>query len=138
MSTHTETDLPVRAGHRPEVDGVRALSILVVLLFHFQVAGFGGGFVGVDVFFVVSGFLITRNLLNDLALGRFSLRGFYARRVRRILPSLLVTMALTLGIGLLVMPPELLADAARTATHALLFVSNVHFWSLAGYFVVKL
>jgi peptidoglycan/LPS O-acetylase OafA/YrhL len=134
MSMPPDPALPVRAAHRPEVDGVRALSILVVLLFHFQVAGFGGGFVGVDVFFVVSGFLITRNLLNDIALERFSLGGFYARRVRRILPSLLVTMALTLGVGVLVLPPRMLADAARSATHALLFVSNVHFWSLAGYF----
>ncbi len=134
MSTPAADALPERAGHRPEVDGVRALSILVVVLFHLQVAGFGGGFVGVDVFFVVSGFLITRNLLNDLARGRFSLGGFFARRVRRILPSLLVTMAATLAVGLLVMPPLMLADAARSATKALLFVSNVHFWSLAGYF----
>jgi peptidoglycan/LPS O-acetylase OafA/YrhL len=132
--TQPVDDAPARASHRPEVDGVRALSILVVLLFHFQVTGFGGGFVGVDVFFVVSGFLITRNLLNDIARGRFSLGGFYARRVRRILPSLLVTMGLTLAIGALVMPPALLAEASRSATHALLFVSNVHFWSLAGYF----
>ena len=84
---------PAAALHRPDIDGLRALAIVPVVLFHAHVAGFGGGFVGVDVFFVISGFLITGILARELEQGRFSLLRFYERRARRILPSLLFSMS---------------------------------------------
>ena len=74
--------------YRREIDGLRALAVLPVLLFHAGIPEFRGGFIGVDVFFVVSGYLITSIIRNELALDRFTLRGFYERRARRILPAL--------------------------------------------------
>ena len=81
--------------HRPEIDGLRAVAVLPVVLFHAGVTAFSGGYVGVDVFFVISGFLITGLIKEDLETGRFSILGFYNRRVRRILPALVFTALLT-------------------------------------------
>ena len=78
----------VRSSYRPEIDGLRALAILPVVFFHFGVPGFRGGFVGVDVFFVISGYLITSIIQNEIERGDFSLTHFYARRIRRIFPAL--------------------------------------------------
>jgi peptidoglycan/LPS O-acetylase OafA/YrhL len=77
-----------RVAYRPDIDGLRALAVVPVLLFHAQIAGFGGGFVGVDVFFVISGFLITSMIAGDLSRGKFSIVTFYERRIRRIFPAL--------------------------------------------------
>ena len=76
----------------PEIVQLRALSVLCVLVFHLKVPGLGGGFVGVDVFFVISGYLITRNILRDVQAGRFSFGAFYVRRTRRIYPALIFTV----------------------------------------------
>lgn len=78
--------------YRAEIDGLRALAVLPVVLYHAQFPGFSGGFVGVDVFFVISGFLITGILLSDMEAGTYSVSGFYERRIRRIMPSLLVVL----------------------------------------------
>lgn len=120
-------------GYRPDIDGLRAVAVLSVLAFHY---GFTlpGGFTGVDVFFVISGFLITSRLRDDLAAGAFSVLGFYDRRVRRILPALLVMLAATLFAGkFLLIPSEYksLADSAATAAFG---VSNFYFRSHTGYF----
>ena len=80
------------AHFRNEIAGLRAIAVIGVVLFHLKVAAFQGGFVGVDVFFVISGYLITRNILRDLDTDRFSFGGFYVRRTRRILPALSVVM----------------------------------------------
>ena len=77
---------------RNEIAGLRAVAVISVVLFHLKVGGFEGGFVGVDVFFVISGYLITRNILRDLRVGRFSIGDFYVRRVRRIYPALIFTV----------------------------------------------
>ncbi len=74
--------------YRVDIDGLRAIAILSVILYHFKTPGFAGGFVGVDVFFVISGFLIGGHVAGGLAANRFSLLGFYARRIRRIFPAL--------------------------------------------------
>ena len=74
-------------GYRPEVDGLRAIAVIVVILFHARIAGFGGGFLGVDVFFVLSGYLITGIISRELASGSFSIGYFYQRRIRRIIPA---------------------------------------------------
>jgi len=120
--------------YRPEIDGLRAIAILVVLLFHCGIPGFGGGFVGVDVFFVISGFLISSIVLADLKSGRFSFRHFYIRRVRRLLPALLVAVLLTLATSLIVMTPEHVADAAKSGALSISSLSNFYFAQTGNYF----
>lgn len=120
--------------YRPEVDGLRALAVLPVILFHAGVDGFGGGFVGVDVFFVISGYLITSIIVEDLAQGRFTIVGFYERRARRILPALLLVMAACVPFARLWMLPDELIDFGHSLAAAALFGSNVLFWRETGYF----
>ncbi|MCB1968231.1 MAG: acyltransferase, partial [Candidatus Accumulibacter sp.] len=93
------------ARYRPDIDGLRAIAIMAVVFYHAGFPGFSGGFVGVDVFFVISGFLITALLFNEAAAtGRVSLSAFYARRVRRLMPAGLLVVAATLLLGALFMP----------------------------------
>lgn len=113
---------------------MRALAVLVVLLFHLEVPGFAGGYLGVDLFFVISGFIITRNILSDIHGGRFSIRAFYVRRFRRLYPALLVTVLLTTVVGVAALPPVELANTARSAIFALLSLANFSFWLESGYF----
>lgn len=122
------------ADYRIEIDGLRAVAVLAVLAFHADLPGFDGGFVGVDVFFVISGFLITRMVVTELEQANFSLVRFYARRVRRLGPALMVTVAATLAAGLLLASPTQLLRVAHSALHALASTANLHFWTAAGYF----
>ena len=120
--------------YRPDIDGLRAVAVVSVMLFHAGVPYLSGGFVGVDVFFVISGYLITSIILKDLGEGTFSFLGFYERRVRRILPALLcVTFATTL-IALAILPPYELERYGRALIATLLFSSNFYFWEQSGYF----
>lgn len=121
-------------GYRREIDGLRALAVGAVLLFHADVPGFDGGYLGVDVFFVISGFLITRIILDDAAAGSFSFGAFYLRRLRRLAPALLVTIAVTLTAGALLMTPEHMRGLGASAASAAFYLSNLFFWSEAGYF----
>lgn len=109
--------------YRPDIDGLRAVAVLCVMLYHLGIAPFSGGYVGVDVFFVISGYLITKQLA-----GGMTVRHFFQRRIRRIVPALLAMLAASLAAGWLVMPPglyeKLLGDTATSAT----FVHNIHFW----------
>ncbi|WP_164738258.1 acyltransferase family protein [Frigidibacter oleivorans] len=123
--------------HRPEIDGLRAIAVLPVILFHAGFDAFAGGYVGVDVFFVISGYLITAILLRDLAEGRFSILGFYERRVRRLLPALFVMLAATLPIGWLLMTPQRFEDYFASLSATALFIANVHFYKEAGYFAAE-
>jgi len=93
------------ADFRAEIGGLRAVAVISVVLFHLKVAGFQGGFVGVDIFFVISGYLITRNILADLRAGRFSFGRFYVRRTRRIYPALIFTVVATYLVGALFCSP---------------------------------
>ncbi|MCL3881745.1 acyltransferase family protein [Marivita sp. GX14005] len=120
--------------YRPDIDGLRALAVLPVVLFHADVSGLSGGFVGVDIFFVISGFLITSIIHREIAAGTFSIRRFYERRARRILPALTVVMAATLALGYWLLMPSEYEDTARAAISASLFVSNILFWTETGYF----
>ncbi len=104
------------------------------MVFHAKLGPFPGGFLGVDVFFVISGYLITRIVLPDIAGGRFSLRIFYMRRVRRILPALYLVTLLCLPVGLYLLISEDLTDLAKSAIAAVLFVPNFYFWDTADYF----
>ena len=133
MATSTST-LAASAGYRPDIDGLRAIAVLVVVLFHFEVDAFAGGFVGVDVFFVISGFLITRLIRHDVDAGRFSFGVFYIRRVRRLFPALFVTIVVTFIAASVLFTPLHLERLGGSALHALLSVSNFYFWTESGYF----
>lgn len=120
--------------YRREIDGLRAIAVLAVIFFHARFPLFSGGFVGVDVFFVISGYLITSILLADLQSGRFSLVGFYERRARRILPALFCVLAVTSAVAPFFLLPKELADFSESVTHVVVFLSNVYFYNNTGYF----
>jgi len=120
--------------YRPDVDGLRAVAVLPVVLFHAGIAGFDGGFVGVDVFFVISGYVITLRMLDDLENGTFSIIDFYERRVRRIFPALFFMMAVTTIVAAVLFLPPNFEDFSKSAVATALFGSNFYFWRFSGYF----
>ena len=120
--------------YRPDIDGLRAISVLAVMFYHAEFEGFSGGFIGVDVFFVISGYLITQMILNDFEEGAFSIAHFYERRVRRILPALLVMLSCTVPLAYVFLSGDVLADYSVSLLGATWFSSNFVFWSEAGYF----
>jgi peptidoglycan/LPS O-acetylase OafA/YrhL len=129
------TSHAAQIGYRPDIDGLRAVAVTGVVVFHAHVFGLSGGFVGVDVFFVISGFLITRILLEEHAReGRISLVAFYERRVRRLLPAFYAMLAAT-GIAVAFLyAPVAFENFATSALAALVFASNIYFWQTSGYF----
>jgi peptidoglycan/LPS O-acetylase OafA/YrhL len=120
--------------YRRDIDGLRAIAVLPVVLYHAGVPGFGGGYVGVDVFFVISGYLITSILATGQEQGGASLLAFYDRRVRRIIPAYLVVMVATTMASLVVLPPDALADYGRRLISTAVFASNFYFRSETNYF----
>jgi peptidoglycan/LPS O-acetylase OafA/YrhL len=123
-----------RRGYRPDIDGLRALAVAVVVLYHFDVPPFSGGYIGVDVFFVISGYLITAIVLADLQTGRFSLRHFYERRARRILPALFAVMVATAVAAYVLFIPADFVDFAKSVAATVAFASNILFNEQSGYF----
>lgn len=121
-------------GYRPELDGLRAVAVVSVFLCHLGMTPFSGGYVGVDVFFVLSGFLITQIIAADLRAGRFSLANFYERRIRRIVPALVFVCAFSTVAAVAVLLPNELKAYATSLLAAALSVSNVWFSSMTGYF----
>jgi peptidoglycan/LPS O-acetylase OafA/YrhL len=122
--------------YRPEVDGLRAVAVIPVVLYHAGFRRFSGGFVGVDVFFVISGYLITLLLLNDLNADRFSILTFYERRARRILPALVVVTLFCMPMACIFLMPAALKEFAESMISVSLFCSNIFFWHETGYFDV--
>ena len=120
--------------YRPEIDGLRAIAVLPVIFFHAGFAAFSGGFVGVDVFFVISGFLITSILINDIESGKFSIRNFYERRMRRILPALFLVSIISVIMGWFMLAPTDFAELSTSLIAVALFVSNIFFWQESDYF----
>lgn len=121
-------------GYRPDVDGLRAIAILVVVVFHAFPKLLPGGFVGVDIFFVISGFLISGIILKALANGRFRFADFYARRTRRIFPSLVVVLLFASAVGWVALLPLEYALLGKHVGGGALFAQNVLLWGEAGYF----
>ncbi|MEZ5515134.1 MAG: acyltransferase family protein [Steroidobacteraceae bacterium] len=114
--------------YRPDIDGLRAVAVLSVMVFHAHDALLPGGFVGVDIFFVISGYLISRQIAANVAAGTFSLLEFYRRRIRRIMPMMLVVVAATLPTSLLIMTPEDGRAVAKSAVWSIASLANIHFW----------
>lgn len=124
----------ISLAHRHDVDGLRAFAVLAILAFHLGLADFGGGFVGVDIFFVISGYVILRSILPDIEACRFSFRDFIVRRIRRILPALMVVLAATLAAGFLFLSPTELELLARSALATTGSVANFYFRGQGNYF----
>ena len=120
--------------YRREIDGLRAVAVLPVILFHAGFTPFSGGYVGVDVFFVISGYLITSILLNEVESGDFSIARFYERRARRILPALFFVMLCCLPFAWMWMLPSELKDFSKSIIAVIFFASNILFWREEGYF----
>ena len=120
--------------YRAEIDGLRALAVLPVILFHAGFEWFSGGFVGVDVFFVISGYLITTIIISEMAEGKFSIVNFYERRARRILPALFFVMLACLPFAWLWLAPSDLRDFGQSLVAVSTFSSNILFWWESGYF----
>src|SRR5882757_3375426 len=125
-----------RDAFRLDINALRAFSVVAVVGYHFQISGFAGGFVGVDIFLVITGYLMTGKVLNDLTLGRFSFMTFLMMRLRRIYPALAVMIAASIVIGwFLTLPGEYLKHLLQ-ALSALIFQSNFAFNSDNGYFAM--
>jgi len=120
--------------YRKDIDGLRAIAVLAVLLYHFFPNVLPSGFVGVDVFFVISGFLISRILIDGMDSGEFRFLDFYARRIRRIFPALVVVLLTTLLVGWFVLMPDEYAAAGKQIAGGAGFIANFVFWSESGYF----
>lgn len=120
--------------YRPEIDGLRAVAVVPVILFHAGVDRFQGGFVGVDVFFVISGYLITSIIAKEIGQGRFTLRRFYERRARRILPALIFVLAICFVAAWVVLLPDQLMRFGSSMLAVATFISNLYFWQTTDYF----
>src|SRR5215467_2222058 len=123
-----------KTSYRPEIDGLRAISILLVVAYHAIPSLVPGGFVGVDAFFVISGFLITKIISGEIAIGLFSIASFYARRVRRIFPALITVLAATAAVGWFVLLPDQFELFGKNLIASVLFANNMFQLTQAGYF----
>ncbi|QRG05114.1 acyltransferase [Xanthobacter dioxanivorans] len=123
--------------YRSDIDGLRAVAVGSVVLFHARIPPFDGGFIGVDVFFVISGFLITSILYREMSAGTYSLVDFYDRRIRRIFPALFVVLAVTTLLCALVLMPRQMMGYVDTLIPSALFYANIHFEQLLNYFGPK-
>jgi peptidoglycan/LPS O-acetylase OafA/YrhL len=130
----SNTDFKLTMNFRADINGLRAIAVLAVVLFHFDVRGFHGGYVGVDIFFVISGFLMTGMILRRLDLHNFNLLGFYVERARRIVPALLAVCCTLLVCGWFFLFPVEYQELAKHAVGAVTFTSNFMFAKSAGYF----
>lgn len=120
--------------YRSEIDGLRAIAVVPVILFHAGFELFGGGYVGVDIFFVVSGYLITTIIIEDIENNRFSIINFYERRARRILPALFLVMSVSIPFALMWMTPSQMKEFSQSIVAISLFLSNIQFWRETNYF----
>ncbi len=123
-----------RTEFRDDINGLRAWAVCAVILFHFGIPGFDGGFVGVDIFFVISGFLMTGIIARGLEQGNFSITGFYLARAKRIIPALAVLCLALLVLGWFALMPLDYKSLSSHAVYAISFLSNIEFWREAGYF----
>ena len=119
--------------YRPEIDGLRAIAVLAVVFFHAGI-GMPGGFIGVDVFFVISGYLITSLIIKDLQTDTFSLASFWERRARRIFPAAAAMVLIVLVAGWFLLLPTDYSTLAKAAAWQAVFAANFYFWKTTNYF----
>lgn len=136
-ATRRATDRPRGLVYWPEIDGLRTVAVLSVFVFHFKRALLPGGFIGVDIFFVISGFLITAILLDDIAGRRFSIATFYQRRISRIFPALILVVCATLAAGAWLYSAQDLASLGINATAAAGSVINIKLMWQGSYFIIS-
>lgn len=127
-------DQRAKANYRSDIDGMRAIAVVAVVLFHLDFRMIGGGFVGVDIFFVISGYLIGKSILEQRREGRFSLLDFYQKRLRRIAPALVAVLTATTIAGWFILLPKPFEDYGASLIAAVLSIANVYFWLETDYF----
>ena len=125
---------PDHPEYRPDIDGLRAIAVLSVVVFHAAPGRLPAGFIGVDIFFVISGFLISSILIRALQSDRFSLMDFYSRRIKRIFPALAVVLAACLGTGYFLLTDDELKELSKHIAAGAAFLSNIVLWNESGYF----
>lgn len=121
-------------GYRRDIDGLRAIAVTAVILYHYGIGRLSGGFVGVDVFFVISGFLITSIIHREVVVGQFTFSRFYLRRIERIFPALIAVLLVVMAVGPLILLPSDLRILSSSVLSTLAFSSNIFFWRQSGYF----
>jgi len=121
---------------RSDINGLRGWAVILVLFFHYELLNFYGGFIGVDIFFVISGFLMTYIISNSQEANRFTISNFYSRRAKRIVPAILVLIVSVLILGFIILPPNELIQLSKHAGSSALFLSNFTYMDEAGYFDV--
>ena len=126
-----------KSSYRADIDCLRGVAVLFVIAFHYGVRHFGGGYVGVDIFFVISGYLITQIIYNEAIVGGFSFVHFYERRIRRIVPALYVLVAGVSAVSLFYLLPDEYLYFSKSAVSVVTFVSNMLFWQESGYFALS-
>ena len=133
IASTRETATP-RDNYRADIDGLRALAVVAVIFYHFGIFGFSGGFVGVDVFFVISGYLITKWIVSSCHKKSFCFLEFYSRRARRLFPALLATIIATYWTAFFIFPPRDFEQMSASTLFSLMGVSNIYFWLNSNYF----
>lgn len=121
-------------GYRNDIDGLRAIAVLSVVFYHYKFASLSGGFTGVDIFFVISGYVIAKSIFVELERGEFSVSHFYFKRVRRIIPALFVVYLLTSIAAAIILLPRDFISFSKSLIASATFVSNIFFWKSSGYF----
>lgn len=135
MKIQDSTHLPERPlNYRSDIDGLRAVAVLSVVAFHIGILRMTGGYVGVDVFFVISGYLISSIIFSEIANSRFSIVSFYERRIRRIFPALFVMLLLFSAFASVFFMPGELVDFGKTSLASTFSASNFYLWTKSGYF----
>lgn len=134
MNILANKEMPQIVKYRPDIDGLRAIAIGLVVLFHAMPQGFTGGFIGVDIFFVVSGYLITNIIVQQLNHDNFSLRVFYYRRINRLFPALILVLSFSLIAGWFFLVADEFVELNNHVASATTFISNFTYWSESGYF----
>ena len=120
--------------YKPEIDSLRAIAVSLVILFHFEIFIFKGGFVGVDIFFVISGYLITKIVCTQIDTKKFNFINFYLKRIRRIIPALSVTIIVSFLIGYYLLDPNHFERLSKSTLYSSFSLANIFFWSENDYF----
>ena len=120
--------------YQPKIDGLRAIAVLSVVFYHLKISYFDGGFIGVDIFFVISGYLITSIILSDKKRGTFNFKNFLIKRIKRLLPAIVFVSLLAICFGFLILSPDDLINFSRSIITSIFFVSNILYWTESNYF----